>query len=130
MNLAVEQSLATWLQNLPSFDGIAIHTGQSNEEIPADQPAVIVGCENVDPVGGPYHIATAQVVIATPGHLDLDQHRGLVTALRTALASPTDLPTAFDPLHLSGVVLTSLAESQSENRWIATASLSLGIAAI
>jgi len=130
VNLAVEQSLASWLQNLPAFDGIAIHTGQSNAEIPGDAPSIIAACESCEIVAGALYRATAAILLSTPSTLDLDQHRQLTTALRTALKSLSGLSPFFTEAALAGVVLTSLTESQSSDRWLCTANLTLGLAEI
>jgi len=130
MNLVVEQSLADWLRGLDAFDGIAIHTGQSNAEIPGDAPSIICACESCDIVAGALYRATGAILLSTPSTLDLDQHRQLVTALRTALKSLADLTPYFTEAALAGVVLANLTESQSSDRWLATANLILGLAEI
>ena len=131
MNLSVEQSLASWLQNLPAFDGIAIHTGQSSDEIPGDAPAIICAAESVEAMSTVLHKATASIVLATPSTLDLDQHRQLVDSLRTALYAPAGISDAFAPTAtLLGADLQTFAESQTEDRWVCTAQLTLGLAAI
>lgn len=130
MNLLVEQSLATWLHSLPAFDGIAIHTGQSNAEIPGDAPSVVCACENCEIVAGTLYRATAAILISTPSTLDIDQHRALTAALRTALKSLGDISPFFTEAALAGVVLTSLAESQASDRWLCAANLTLGLAEI
>jgi hypothetical protein len=128
MNLTVEASLKSWLSSLEAFDGIAIHSGQSNEEIPGDQPALIVGCESVDAIGRGLHRATAGVALTTPAHLELEQHRQLIDALRTSLLNADDLAASFAPsLTLVGAVLTNFSESVASGRWIGTAEIILGL---
>ena len=128
MNLLIEESLQSWLRSLEAFDGLAVHTGQSNDEIPNDQPALIVACESVDLIGGPYHKASATILLSTPSHLDLDQHRALVASLRQILTSASGIETAFPPsATLAGAVLNSFSESQSEARWVCTATIGLGL---
>ena len=131
MNLAVEQSLATWLQNLPAFDGIAIHTGQSNAEIPGDAPSIIAACESVEAMSTSLHKATAAILLSTPSTQDLEQHRQLVDSLRSSLYSATALANAFAPTAtLLGADLQTFTESQTDDRWLCTAQLTLGLAAI
>ena len=128
MNLLIEESLQSWLRSLEAFDGLAVHTGQSNDEIPNDQPVLIVGCDQVELIGGPYHKASATILLSTPSHLDLDQHRSLVTSLRQILTSASGLEDAFPPTAtLAGAVLNSFSESQSDSRWTCTATLGLGL---
>jgi hypothetical protein len=131
MTLVVEQSLQSWLRASEDFEGLAIHTGQSNEEIPGDQPAIVCACERVEPVTTALHKATVVIVLSTPSMLDLDQHRALVDHLRAAVYEPAPLSDAFpESLHLAGAVLTDFSESQADNRWLCTAALTLGLAAI
>ena len=128
MNLLIEESLQSWLRSLEAFDGLAVHTGQSNDEIPGDQPVLVVGCDQVELVGGPYHKASVTILLSTPSHLDLDQHRAIVTALRQVLTSASGIETAFPPsATLAGVVLNNFSESQSDSRWVCTATLGLGL---
>ena len=133
MNLLIESSLQSWLRSLEAFDGLAIHTGQSNDEIPNDQPALIVGCDQVELIGGPYHKASVTILLSTPSHLDLDQHRALVASLRQILksSSSTGMAESFQPTAtLAGAVLNSFSESQSDARWVCTASITLGVVEI
>jgi hypothetical protein len=131
MNLAVEQSLTNWLRSLEAFDGIPVHTGQSSDEIPGDTPAIICAAESVEAMSTVLHKATASIVLATPSTLDLDQHRQLVDSLRAALYAPTDLPDAFAPAAtLLGADLQTFAESQTDDRWLCTAQLTLGLSLI
>lgn len=131
MNLIVEESLRAWLRDVPEFDGLAVHLGQSNDEIPGDQPALVCACERIEPVTLALHRASATLLLSTPSHLDLEQHRALVDHLRAAVYDPADLPAAFPgDVQLAGAVLTDFAESQTDSRWLCTATLTLGLAAI
>jgi hypothetical protein len=131
MNLIVEESLRAWLRDLPEFDGLAIHLGQSNDEIPGDQPALVCACERVEPVTLALSKAFPTLLLSTPSMLDLEQHRALVDHLRAAVYDPTDLAAAFpSDFHLAGAILTDFSESQTDSRWLCTATLTLGIAAI
>ncbi len=130
MNIPVESSLAAWLRSQPAFDGIPCHTGQSAETIPADCSVLFAACENVEIIGGTLSRATASIVLATPSHLEIDQHQQLTSALRTALRNLSTLATHFETVAFAGAVLTGLTESQSDSRWICTATLVLGIAEI
>lgn len=131
MNLLIEESLQSWLRSLEAFDGLAIHTGQSSEEIPRDQPALIAACESVEMVGGPYHTARAVILLSTPSHLDIEQHRELVASLRANLTEPTGLAEAFaESAQLAGAVLNSFTESQADARWLCQAQLNLGLVAL
>lgn len=127
MNIPVETSLAAWLRSLDAFDGIPVHTGQSADTIPQDQPVLFAACENVEIIGGTLSRATASIVLATPSHLEIDQHQQLTSALRTALRNLPSLATQFEGIAFAGAVLTGLTESQSDSRWICTATLVLGL---
>ncbi len=130
MNIPVETSLAAWLRALPDFDGIPVHTGQSAETIPADCSVLFAGCENVEIIGGTLSRATASIVLATPSHLEIEQHQQLTSALRTALRNLSTLAAHFEGIAFAGAVLTGLTESQSDSRWVCSATLVLGIAEI
>jgi hypothetical protein len=131
MNLTVEQSLADWLRGLDAFDGIAVHTGQSNAEIPGDAPSIIAACESVEAMSTTLHKATAAILLSTPSTQDLDQHRQLVESLRDSLYAATALADAFLPAAtLLGADLQTFTESQTDDRWLCTAQLTLGLAAI
>jgi hypothetical protein len=131
MNLEIETALSSWLRSLPEFDGIAIHTGQSSDEIPGDGPSVIAACEQAEPVVMGLYRATVRIVFSTPAMLDLDLHRQSAAALKTAILSPDDLPEFFpENIHLAGAVLTSMSESVASDRWITSAELVLGLSEI
>jgi hypothetical protein len=129
VNLAIEQSLADWLRGLPSFDGVAIHTGQSNAEIPGDAPSIIAACESVEAISTTLHKATAALLLSTPSTQDIEQHRALVDAVRSALYAATALAESFAPAAtLLGADLQTFTESQTDDRWLCTAQLTLGLA--
>lgn len=130
MNLTVENSLVAWLRSLDAFEGLAIHPGQSNDEIPGDQPAIVVACESTETVGGNLYRSTVNILLTTPAMLEIEQHRTLADALRAAVYAPTGMAEAFDPAVLHGAVLLSFAESQSNERWVNTAQLVVGFTAI
>jgi len=130
MNLAIEAALASWLRSLDPFEGLAIHTGQTNEEIPGDASALVVACDTIEAVGGQLHRATASILLTTPAVLDIEHHTTLAAALRTAVYSPTALDAAFAPAVLHGAVLLSYSETQASDRWLTTAQLVLGISGI
>jgi hypothetical protein len=130
VNIDIETSLAAWLRALPAFDGVPVHTGQSVDPIPADQPVLIVGVESVDPVAAGFHIARASIVLATSSVPEggLEAHTALADSLSTSLLALDALAAAFPPhLVLAGADLRSLAATQSDGRWLTTADLSLGV---
>lgn len=130
MNLEVETSLAAWLRGLPAFEGIPVHTGQSSDPIPNDQPVLIVGVESTElVVRGLYKVA-ASIVLATPSVVEsaLENHATLAAALRDSLLAATALADSFpESLTLAGADLTTWSESQQDGRWLSTAALSLGL---
>ena len=130
MNLEIETALSSWLRSLPEFDGIAIHTGQSSDEIPNDQPVIVVGVDTTEVIGLSLYKITASVVLVTPSLLEgsLELHSGLSSALRSCLISATALGAAFPAgMTLAGAVLSSLSESRQSDRWINTAAITLGV---
>ena len=130
MNLEVETSLAAWLRDLPAFDGIPVHTGQSSDPIPNDQPVLIVGVESTELVVRGLYKVTASIVLATPSVVESaqDNHTALATALRDSLLAANALAASFAaPLTLAGADLRTWSESQQDGRWLTTASLLLGL---
>jgi hypothetical protein len=129
MNQEIESSLRSWLSSLEDFDGVSIHAGQDNTEIPGDQPAIITACGEIEAVGGNLHKASVTLLLSTPCNLESDQHRTLALALRDAVFAPSALATFFPTsLSLAGISLRTWQESQDGGRWICTANLTLGIA--
>ena len=132
MNIGVETSLAAWLRSQPAFDGIPVHTGQSADTIPQDQPVLLAGCESTEAVARGFYKATASIVLVTPSVIEgsLEAHAALAESLRASLLSAADLADAFAPaLTLAGADLRSVDDSQSESRWVTTAALTLAFTA-
>lgn len=130
MNLTVENSLAAWLRSLDAFEGLAIHTGQSNDEIPGDQPVIIAGVSTNDILGASLYRLTATIVLATPSAMEggLETHAALSGSLRTAIFSAATLGGFFEaPQTLAGAVATSFNESQESDRWTSTMQIALGV---
>ena len=128
MNIGVETSLAAWLRALPAFDGIPVHTGQSADTIPQDQPVLLAGCESTEAVALGFYKATASIVLVTPAVLEgsLETHAALADSLRSSLLAATQLADAFAPaLTLAGADLRSVDDTQSDGRWVTTAALTL-----
>lgn len=132
MNIDIETSLAAWLRSLPAFDGVPVHTGQSADPIPADQPVLIVGVDSTEVLTGNLYKTTASVVLATPAIQEgaLEAHSPLSSALRNSLLTATLMDAAFPPsITLAGAVLTAISESRDSDRWLTTANLTLGLIA-
>ena len=128
MNLPVETSLAAWLRSQPAFDGIPVHTGQSADTIPQDQPVLLAGCESTEAVARGFYKATASIVLVTPSVIEgsLETHAALADSLRSSLLAATQLADAFAPaLTLAGADLRSVDDTQSDGRWVTTAALTL-----
>ena len=116
MNIPVETALAAWLRSQPAFDGIPVHTGQSSDPIPNDQPVLIVGVESTEAIVRGLYKVTASIVLATPSVVEaaLDTHAALAASFAA-------------PLTLAGADLRTWSESQQDGRWITTAALTLGL---
>ena len=128
MNIPVETSLAAWLRATPAFDGIPVHTGQSADTIPQDQPVLLAGCESTEAVARGFYKATASIVLVTPSVIEgsLETHAALADSLRSSLLAATQLADAFAPaLTLAGADLRSVDDTQSDGRWVTTAALTL-----
>jgi hypothetical protein len=132
MNIPVETSLAAWLRALPAFDGIPVHTGQSADTIPQDQPVLLAGCESTEAIARGFYKATASIVLATPAVIEgaLETHAALADSLRASLLSAAELADAFAPdLTLAGADLRTMDDTQSDGRWVTTAALTLAFTA-
>jgi hypothetical protein len=132
MNIPVETALAAWLRSQPAFDGIPVHTGQSADTIPQDQPVLLAGCESTEAVARGFYKATASIVLVTPSVIEgsLEAHAALADSLRAALLAASDLADAFAPaLTLAGADLRSVDDTQSDGRWVTTAALTLAFTA-
>lgn len=130
MNIEIETSLAAWLRSQPAFDGIPVHTGQSADPIPNDQPVLIVGVDSTELVVLRLYKASASIVLATPCVLEaaLETHTALAASLRDCLLAGDSLAASFEPpLTLAGADLASVNEAQQEGRWLTTAALRLGL---
>jgi hypothetical protein len=128
VNIPVESALAAWLRATPAFDGIPVHTGQSADTIPQDQPVLLAGCESTEAVARGFYKATASIVLVTPSVIEgsLEAHTALAESLRSALLAASELADAFAPaLTLAGADLRSVDDTQSDGRWITTAALTL-----
>jgi hypothetical protein len=128
VNIGVETSLAAWLRATPAFDGIPVHTGQSADTIPQDQPVLLAGCESTEAVARGFYKATASIVLVTPAVIEgsLEAHAALADSLRSSLLAATQLADAFAPaLTLAGADLRSVDDTQSDGRWVTTAALTL-----
>jgi hypothetical protein len=132
VNIPVETSLAAWLRSQPAFDGIPVHTGQSADTIPQDQPVLLAGCESTEAVARGFYKATASIVLVTPSVIEgsLEAHAALAESLRSSLLSAADLADAFAPaLTLAGADLRSVDDTQSDGRWVTTTALTLAFTA-
>lgn len=130
MNIEIETALSSWIRSLPEFDDVPVHTGQSSDVIPNDQPVIIVGVDTTDVIGLSLYKITASVVLVTPSLVEgsLELHGGLSSALRSRLISATALGSAFPAgMTLAGAVLSSLSESRQSDRWVNTAAITLGV---
>jgi hypothetical protein len=129
MNSEFENAIASWLRSQPAFDGVAVHTGQSSEEIPGDQPIVVVSCENAESAVAGLYRSSVQITASTPIVMEsaIELHRVLTTSLR-ALVGLSGV-SAFFPatLAFSGRHLTSWSEARENDRLHTTAEIVIGV---
>lgn len=131
MNLIFEQALISWLKSIDGFEGVAIHAGQSDEEIPGDQPVIIATADNDELVGEGLHRITARLLVSTPGHIETDTHSQLVSALRGTIDQVEDLSGHMpEDLAIAGAVLNAFGEAQMNSRRMASAELIFGLTQI
>lgn len=130
MNLQTEQSVRAWLADLEAFEGIAIHCGQSDEEIPSDEPLITVACEDINTPAATLYIATLRIIVSSPSVIEdsLDSHRSLVASLRSTLADAEDMAEFFpESITCAGASINTWNESQSNNRWLSQVNMTLGL---
>lgn len=130
MNAIIENSLRDWLNSTADFADSAIHTGQSSETIPGDQPVIFVACETVEPVAMGYYKFTAQIIVSTPCVIEesLTAHQALSDALKAEIYDIAPLVNFLpQTMHIAGVTLNSFGQSQSNERWVTTADIVIGI---
>lgn len=133
MNASIESSLRDWLLSTTAFADSSIHTGQSAETIPGDQPVIFCACETVEPVALGLYKVTAQIVISTPCVIEesLPTHQALSDALKAEILDPSALVDFLPPsLHLAGAVLNSFTQSTANDRWLTTSEIVLGLSEI
>ena len=130
MNLQVEQSVRDWLASLEAFEGIAIHCGQSDEEIPNDEPLITVACEDLNTPAATLYIASVRVIVSSPSVIDgsLDSHRSLVASLRSTLGD-AEAMAEFFPIGITcaGASVNTWNESQGGDRWLSQVIMTLGL---
>jgi hypothetical protein len=130
MNLAIEQSIQSWLiQKISPFTNAVIHCGQSDEEIKNDQQMLVVSCEETQMQSPTLYIATVRLIISTPCiNGNLEEHRALYNILRLQLKN-ADPITSFFPSYLECInaSIVSIAESQSNQKWLSSITIAFGI---
>jgi hypothetical protein len=130
MNLQTEQSVRDWLASLEAFEGIAIHCGQSDDEIPSDEPLITVACEDINTPAATLYIASLRIIIGSPSVIEgsLDSHRSLVANLRATLADAEDMAEFF-PIGITcaGASVNTWNESQGGDRWLSQVNMTLGL---
>ncbi|MFZ9905452.1 MAG: hypothetical protein ACO3GE_08620 [Steroidobacteraceae bacterium] len=130
MNLQIEQSVSDWLASLEAFEGIAIHCGQSDQEIPNDEPLIMVACEDINNPAPTLVSASVRVIVSTPSVIadSFNDHRNLVASLRNALNNDIGtLPEYSSYLLIAGAAVNGWNESQSNDRWLSQVNLTLGM---
>ena len=130
MNTTIEQAIAAWIASLSAFARIAIHAGQSDEEIPNDIPVIYVVCNNTESPAPSLYSASVQIIISTPEVIvdNLDVHQSLVASMRTALREVDGFPDFFPAsTRCAGAVINKWDDAQDSGRWTTAADLTLGI---
>jgi len=130
MNLTVEKAITDWLKSLSEFEGVIIHPGQFDEEIPNDEAFVVVICADTDAPASTLYVAPVIITISTPEMIEggLELHKNLVASLKAALKLDDNF-TAFFPADSQcvGAELLKWNDQQDDGRWTTSADLTLGI---
>jgi len=130
MNTTIEQAIAAWLASVSAFASIAIHAGQSAEEIPNDYPVIYVVCHNTESPAHSLYSAIVQVIISTPEIIEgnLAVHTSLVSSLRDLLREADAMAQFFpDSTCCVGAAINKWDDSQDSGRWTTAADITLGI---
>ena len=130
MNLLIEQSVKEWLESDATLNAAIIHCGQSDDEIPNDGPLITVSCEDTSIQAPTLYLATVRLIIASPCVMEdsLSSHRAIVASLRTILKNAATISDYFPaPLQCVGAAISNIAESQSNQKWLSSISLTVGI---
>ena len=130
MNTTIEQAIAAWLASVSAFASIAIHAGQSAEEIPNDYPVIYVVCNNTESPAHSLYSAIVQVIISTPEIIEgnLAVHTSLVSSLRDLLREADAMAQFFpDSTCCVGAAINKWDDSQDSGRWTTAADMTLGI---
>jgi hypothetical protein len=130
MNTTIEKAFAEWLASFSGFEGINIHPGQSDEEIPNDEAIVYIVCNSTNSPASSLYIASVQIVISTPEVIEgnIEVHKGIVESLRTAFRQ-AELLSSFFPSTIvcMGSVLNKWDDAQNDGRWTTAADITVGI---
>lgn len=130
MNLLIEQSIKEWLENAETLSEAVIHCGQSDEETPNDGPLITVSCEETSIQAETLYRATVRIIIASPCVIEgsLTAHRAMVASLRAVLKDASTISSFFPkPLQCVGAAISAIAESQGNQKWLSSVSLTVGI---
>lgn len=130
MNTTIERAIAAWLKSLAAFANVAIHAGQSEEEIPNDYPVIYVVCSGSDSPASLLYVSNVSVVISTPEIIEegLLQHDQIVADMRAALKDLQAVPSFFPPAYTcAGVDLNRWDDQQEDGRWTTAAELTVGV---
>lgn len=130
MNTTIERAIAAWLKSLTAFASVAIHAGQSEEEIPNDYPVIYVVCSGSDSPASLLYVSNVSVVISTPEVIEegLLQHDQIVADMRAALKDLQAIPSFFPPAYTcAGVELNKWDDQQEDGRWTTASELTVGV---
>lgn len=130
MNTTIERAVAAWLKSLIVFANVAIHAGQSDEEIPNDYPVIYVVCTGTDSPASMLYVCAVSIVISTPEIIEegLLQHDQLVADMRASLKDLQSIPAFFPPAYTcAGVELNKWDDQQDSGRWTTAADLTVAV---
>ena len=130
MNLLIEQSIRSWLiEEVSPFAPSAIRCGQSDEEVLHDQQTIVVSCEETRMQAPTLYVATVRLIISTPClNETLESHRFLYSQVRARLKNAPTIPEYFpEDINCIDSAITSIAESQSDQKWLSSITIAFGI---
>jgi hypothetical protein len=130
MNITVEQSIKSWMDDASSLSGKTILCGQSDDEMPNDAEYLMVDCSNTQADAPSLYIATVRILVSSPCVMEdaLDNHRATVATLRELIRVSEGMETYFPSnLACKGVAVNGWNDSQMDERWVSSVNLSVGL---
>ena len=130
MNMEIETAVAAWIGSISDLMGMAIHPGQTDEEIPNDEPVIFVACDSAAATAPSLYIASVKIIISSPVVItgSLAAHKAAVAILRSSISDSAAIANQFaQPLSCRGGSMSGWDDSRTQTHWTTEITLTLGI---